>query len=214
MALEEIRRRFVGPANVDWCEANFVKHPLIAEFYNTMSSIPLAVIPLFGVCYTRFKATREARWLVAYLMFSSVGVGSFLFHMTLYYGCQAMDELPMLYCNLVFMFIFFNEKVPEDRRPYFPWALGAYGVLQTCIYFLFPSLYEFFLFSYISLVVVCVVWSYRRITAWHSHPSNRIQARMFWVALAFYGGGSAVWIVENTLVGWHIPGGWNPPPSI
>ena len=42
----------------------------------------------------RFRATREARWLVAYLMFSSVGVGSFLFHMTLYYGCQAMDELP------------------------------------------------------------------------------------------------------------------------
>ena len=53
ISMEEIHRRFTAPANIDWCEANFVHSPLIAEFYNTLSSIPLAAIPLFGVCYTR-----------------------------------------------------------------------------------------------------------------------------------------------------------------
>jgi dihydroceramidase len=38
-----------------------------------------------------------------------VGVGSALFHATLRHIFQAADELPMLYCNLIFVYLMLEE---------------------------------------------------------------------------------------------------------
>ena len=36
------------PANVDWCEANYVSLDWVAEAWNTFSSIPMSFIALYG----------------------------------------------------------------------------------------------------------------------------------------------------------------------
>lgn len=54
---------------------------------------------LGGLIFARHTARLNLapRYIVAYLMFVIVGIGSFAFHATLLYEMQLMDEIPMLF---------------------------------------------------------------------------------------------------------------------
>ena len=156
----------LAPSNVDWCEANYAISPYVAEFWNAMSSVPMTGVAFYGFYMGRRHLRYEPRWGMAWFMLGIVGLGSALFHATLKHAFQACDELPMLYCNLVFIYLMLEEK-SAGRSP--PWRVKAAnlkpprkrwlaplliesGVVQTACYFLYPHVYELFLVYYVPVV--------------------------------------------------------------
>ena len=87
---------FFGPASEDWCEANYVVTPHIAEFWNTVSSLLIILTGSLGLA-TAFRQGYRSRFLVPYAILILVGSGSTIFHATLTYWGQALDELTMVY---------------------------------------------------------------------------------------------------------------------
>ena len=50
------------------------------------------------------------RFIVSYIFLLAIGIGSWMFHMTLQYEMQLMDELPMVYACAVFVYCLFEVR--------------------------------------------------------------------------------------------------------
>lgn len=82
-------------ASEDWCEGNYTKTHYVAEFYNTLSSVPLCLLALLGIYYAR-RYSYPTRISLAYVGVFWIGLGSVAFHGTLLRWGQALDELSMV----------------------------------------------------------------------------------------------------------------------
>ncbi|KAI8909181.1 alkaline phytoceramidase family protein [Gorgonomyces haynaldii] len=89
-------------SSVDWCEPNYIVSPYIAEFYNTVSSLAIVIVGLLGIL---FHPWADSAFQISFLTTSMVGIGSTLFHMTLLKEHQAMDEVPMLWAAMTYVYI-------------------------------------------------------------------------------------------------------------
>ena len=93
-------------ATIDWCENNYEVTNYIAEFWNTLSNLVMILLPIYGI-YWSIKQKRSKKklnnfvirnsTLSVYFALMMIGSGSWLFHMTLLYPMQLLDELPMIY---------------------------------------------------------------------------------------------------------------------
>lgn len=88
------------PSTVDWCEINYNRSQYIAEFWNTISGLFLIGS---GVLYYKNNVDwmqKNPRFYINFVRISGllvlVGIGTMLFHGTLYYPFQLLDELPMI----------------------------------------------------------------------------------------------------------------------
>jgi len=106
---------FWGPitSSVDWCESNYETSYYVAEFFNSISSLAMVSIGLFGIMLHPWT---EKRFKVAFLTVVILGLGSVVFHTTLYKEGQALDEVPMLYSALTFLFILLAQRLNLSKR--------------------------------------------------------------------------------------------------
>lgn len=103
-------------ATIDWCEPNYEVTDYIAEFWNTLSSLWIVFLGIYGA----FKHQSWFRHLTfpIFEMFgflSVVGVGSTLFHSHLTYQTQLADELPMLWMLLCANYILRNHIFDQNK---------------------------------------------------------------------------------------------------
>lgn len=108
-------------ATIDWCEVNYEITYYIAEFWNTVSNLVMIFLPIYGIywSYKHIKSAKQSQknhqtissqftvpntviW--CYLGLMLVGIGSWMFHMTLLYPMQLLDELPMIYLSGVLIY--------------------------------------------------------------------------------------------------------------
>lgn len=87
-------------STIDWCEENYVISPYVAEWSNTMTNGLFVIIALYSM-YCSLRNGMEFRFHLVSFGFALVGVGSWLFHMTLQYRYQLLDELPMIYATCI-----------------------------------------------------------------------------------------------------------------
>lgn len=80
-------------STVDWCEKNYAVTPLIAEFWNSLSGVALIISSI--VFYKRNYQYKEYFNIITLLLICT-GIGTIMFHSTLSYHFQLLDELPML----------------------------------------------------------------------------------------------------------------------
>lgn len=83
-------------ASVDWCEDNYVYSKYVAEMWNTVSSVPIAAMGMYGL-YRGLKDGTERRFMLCFTLLVIVGLGSVGFHGTLLYTGQVLDEIPSEY---------------------------------------------------------------------------------------------------------------------
>lgn len=128
-------RYYWGPvtASINWCEQNYAVTSYIAEFCNTTTNSVFLVLATVAIVNAlRFKY--ERRILLTSLGYMLVGIGSWLFHMTLRYEYQLLDELPMIYTTLIMFWGMFEYKMSQRQS----FALGvvtiALGVGITWYY--------------------------------------------------------------------------------
>jgi dihydroceramidase len=101
-------------STIDWCEENYVVSNYIAEFLNTLTNAGFIALAGFAI-YQVKKNNLEPRFVFTALGFLLVGVGSWLFHMTLKYHFQLLDELPMIYATCIpFWSVFSEFRSPKD----------------------------------------------------------------------------------------------------
>ncbi|KAK9898568.1 alkaline phytoceramidase [Cystobasidium minutum MCA 4210] len=109
---------FWGPvsASINWCEADYDVSRHIAEFINTLSNLPFLFMALFGIRSSIQNQIPINLWL-PFVGIAMVGTGSFLFHMTLSYQMQLLDELPMLFAVTFTTNCVWNTQKPGQRQP-------------------------------------------------------------------------------------------------
>ncbi|KAI6651458.1 hypothetical protein LOD99_5066 [Oopsacas minuta] len=91
-------------STLDWCEENYIVLFYVAEFWNTISNVLLVILPLCLI-YSYYIQKFAFIHILAVSSVFTVGIGSVLFHATLLYHMQMMDELPML---IAASFLVFN----------------------------------------------------------------------------------------------------------
>jgi len=196
---------------VDWCESNYTWSYYIAEFFNTITSLPAAFLALYGV-YLSYKYGYEKRMVVVNLLVALVGIGSAAFHGTLLYTGQIMDELPMVYASLSILYVVM--EMDAKSKPIYkylaPMILG-YSALFTAVYLYLPSFFIFFLVGYI-FSILTLVYQCSKI---YRRPSTLKHQKVFVVlGIGFYiGGWLFFWVPEiafcDTLQAFNFHAWWH-----
>jgi len=78
-------------ADFNWCEPDYIYTPYIAELWNTLTSFLFLVGPAL-----LWSSTRDWSVRVNLLLVAAIGLGSAVFHATLQYEAQLLDEVPMI----------------------------------------------------------------------------------------------------------------------
>lgn len=173
--------------------------PYIAEFFNTLSSVPIVLFALTAL-YIGFHEGFRKRFLIPCFFTALVGIGSIVFHGTLQYWGQAMDELFMVYAATAYMtMIAFSDRTIPARFVV-PAALaldaaftGAYVYLRDGPFF----------------VVFCVIFGL--LSTWlcyaslqmHRRTFSPILQRLFWAGqLTWLGGFGIFWFPDKLACEW------------
>jgi dihydroceramidase len=113
-------------ATLEWCERKYYVSWFVAEFWNSLSALLYVGLTAW---HWHWHGRRMAwKFHVAYSMLVLVSLGSCLFHATLKYPMQLLDELPMLYGMSHGIFCL----LPFAPVPYMLAMLG--NVAFTCYY--------------------------------------------------------------------------------
>ena len=187
-----------GPcsANYDWCEANFRHTKYVAELCNTLSSVPIILAAVF---FARRVARHGygRRFAAAATGLGVVGVGSVAFHGTLTRWGQVLDEVPMLWTSMTYLWICLcNLMTPAQEArlgPLLAVCLTLTVLVATSLYA--AGSFGTFITIYIVTVGLIVVLSASRL--------RTTRARKYVLyALGFYVGGFLLlWVPEQVFCG-------------
>ena len=75
-------------ATVNWCEKDYVVTRYVAEFGNSVSSLCIFFVGIFGIVMHRDVA--EGRFIAAFVAFIVIGLGSCAFHSALHKYSRVM----------------------------------------------------------------------------------------------------------------------------
>lgn len=190
-------------ASVDWCEPNYTHTAYVAELWNTLTSLPMVALGLYGLWRARRFGGFEGRFLAAFFGLAVVGAGSTAFHATILQVAQAADELPMIYCGLVLLYALVNRDgmdAPRERR----WQVGmaVYAALFTLGYFALTAYFTFFVWTYGAIVAALVVGSFR--VAFRDGTGTH-RALVLSASGSYLSGFVVFWLPEHVLLGCDHP---------
>ena len=186
-------------ATLDWCEENYAASPLVAELWNTLSNVWIALPAVYGAMLA-WKHQFEWRFRWAFLALSLVGLGSTVFHMTLRYAGQLLDELPMIYAACIFLFCIadYPWSSPQGwRRVTLLATLVVYAASVTGVYLAWTEAL-FHQVSYGLLVFLVVGLARRRALASHVPGVHRL----YTLSVLFFGTAWFLWNVDNYACAW------------
>jgi len=118
-------------STLDWCEENYYATPWSAEIVNTLTNLLFLYLGAKGA-YNCWTQGHDRIFLISFLGYLIVGSGSFLFHATLKYPMQLVDELSMIYttCLMFFATFGFNKSTKaQTGLAFFLLALAAFITL-------------------------------------------------------------------------------------
>lgn len=133
----------VPTSTIDWCEENYVVSTYVAEALNTVTNSVFIALALFST-FSSYKNKLGTRFVFSSLGFFLVGVGSWLFHMTLQYHYQLLDELPMIYATCIPFWSVFSEF--KTRNQSIAVGVGIFTAANTLtviyLYFKDPTIHQ------------------------------------------------------------------------
>lgn len=182
-------------ATLDWCEENYVACKYIAEFHNTLTNAIFVVLAIYGMVVVQ-RLQQERRFLVEYAGLMLVGVGSWLFHMTLLYEMQLMDELPMLYATCILIYSMFETKREKLYGWRLPALLAGIAIGISTVYMLVKNP----LFHQVSYGLLTAVLVFRAGYVFTQLPASADKARLkrlLNTSWCLYALGFLAWNIDN-----------------
>ena len=164
---------FWGPvtSTIDWCEANYATHAMVAEFWNSSSSLAIAAAGAVNALRC-FRAGAEPRFILLSLTIVLVGLGSAAFHGMLTYESQMLDELPMLYSMAVWLYSWCEAGQRTVQRAWLAPALllAAGGVTVLHVSYGFVLVFQL---TFALMVTVGFGFVLRHHRSQHADPTSR-----------------------------------------
>jgi dihydroceramidase len=184
-----------GPrtAAVDWCEPNFDTSYYIAEFWNTITSLPVCYGGLFLI-YMGMRYNYDKRIFLCGALLALTGFGSALFHGTLLYTGQVLDEVPMVYTSTAGLYTLLMTDTKASPVWLAP-AFVAYNILFTLVYLFAHEFFVFFLIMYI-MGIVGIVFKCAQIYT-RKDTSDAQKALILGAVGSYLGGFFFFWLPEN-----------------
>ncbi|CAD5212922.1 unnamed protein product [Bursaphelenchus okinawaensis] len=146
-----MERWFQYESGMPWCESAYKYQtlPMVAEFANTVTNLPIIVLPMINAMMLR-DYIMEENWLIVMpnLLLTINGLASTFYHATLSLFGQLVDELALLWlvnmCVITYLPILktypaqYRHRIPEIR-----WAIVIITTLVSLLCFIKPSLNAF-----------------------------------------------------------------------
>ncbi|KAI9677094.1 MAG: hypothetical protein M1817_006933 [Caeruleum heppii] len=100
-------------STLNWCEEDYYATTYAAEIVNTVTNLYFMYLAIRGLISCR-RDQHDTIFAIAFAGFLVVGLGSFLFHATLKYPMQLVDELSMIYtaCIMCYATFAFRKSRP------------------------------------------------------------------------------------------------------
>ncbi|CAE7820394.1 ACER, partial [Symbiodinium sp. CCMP2456] len=184
---------------VDWCEANYAHTPYVAEFFNTLTAVPMVAVSVWGL-YLCVRYGLELRFYLCWAGIGAVGVGTLAFHAMLHPVGQATDELAMICASMVFLYVVLEADHLEAKRSWLPALQTAYAFGFAVAYFTSPFFFPFFVAAYGCTVLLIIFQAYQvyKLYAAEDTAAAKWQRLLFWVAATFYPAAFLfLWVPEN-----------------
>lgn len=83
-----------GQSSINWCEEDYAVYSFIAEFWNSITGVCLCLSSIY--CFYKNKQDNINYLTYSNILLFLVGIGTVLFHSTLIYIWQLLDEIPMM----------------------------------------------------------------------------------------------------------------------
>ncbi|KAE8152131.1 ceramidase [Aspergillus avenaceus] len=120
-------------STLNWCEEDYYATIYSAEIINTVTNLLFMWLGIKGIRSCR-RNGHDSIFEVAYYGYLLVGTGSFLFHSTLKYPMQLVDELSMIYTTCLMCYASFSYSRPTGVRIFLAIALTSLAVFITLYY--------------------------------------------------------------------------------
>ncbi|MCB9666342.1 MAG: ceramidase [Alphaproteobacteria bacterium] len=184
------------PAAVDWCEPNYAVTPYVAEWWNTLSSLPMVALGLYGLWrWAGLRDRLERRFALCFVFLLFVGAGSAAFHGTLLRLPQALDELPMIYSGLIATWVVLHRGALRDEGRALAWTFVLYAVAFTVAYAVSAAFFAIFLVTYAGLVSYLTIASV--LFTWIRPAPRLLVLLLAGAALGFLGTFFGCWLPEH-----------------
>lgn len=130
-------------STIDWCEENYVVSHYIAEIVNTTSNAAFIALAIYAFI-NAIRNKHERRFLIVSIGFITVGFGSWMFHMSLLYEYQLLDELPMIYATCVPYWVVsaHNKSRADSIKKGLQIAAGAFALTAIYLRFRDPTIHQ------------------------------------------------------------------------
>ncbi|KAF2842445.1 alkaline ceramidase-like protein [Patellaria atrata CBS 101060] len=96
-------------STLNWCEEDYYATIYSAEIINTLTNLLFMFLAIRGA-RSCIRNDHDQIFLVAFVGYFLVGTGSFLFHTTLKYPMQLVDELSMIYTTCLMFYATFSHR--------------------------------------------------------------------------------------------------------
>ena len=199
VAAPDLPGYWVATASEDWCEPNYQYSIYIAEYWNTLSSLPMVVLSLFSL-YAGLRQGHSRSLLVGSALTALVGLGSIWFHGTLHYGGQALDELCMVLAATLYLYAGLECDPRGVRNPLLAPLLTAWSAAFVTAYVLLKdtSYFLFFVFVFILLSLRCCYGAYLL----HQRTANKTLRVLYFAGQGLWAAGFILfWFPDKMLVG-------------
>ncbi|CAF9910003.1 hypothetical protein IMSHALPRED_008527 [Imshaugia aleurites] len=120
-------------STINWCEEDYYATPYAAEIVNTLTNLLFIYFAYLGIQSCR-KHGHDTIFLVSFVGYLLVGTGSFLFHATLKYPMQLVDELSMIYTTCLMCYATFSYSRSRLFSLYLALFLLSLAIFITLYY--------------------------------------------------------------------------------
>ena len=154
----------------------------------------MIILGLLGMYYTNSvtNLTDEKRYTLCFLALVIVGIGSVMFHATLRWHFQLLDELPMMAGNYIFLYtIIETKKKPGSPTNWFCIFVLSSILLICTIGYVFFQLWFLFIGSYMFGILMQWILLYPYII-----DTSMYSLRALATVLIGYYGGLVLWIFD------------------
>ena len=172
-----------GPptSTLDWCENNYMVSYYIAEFWNTVTNLSMIIPPIYGIIDS-YRQGFERRYMVCYALLLLTGIGSWMFHMTLLFGMQLLDELPMVWGGSFMLYSLYRARNSyKNGGKLAGIILGFYAIAVTGIYLINKNpIFHEVMYGILIGTIVLLAINYNRMIHY-----NRVANLLFFLVLLF-----------------------------
>jgi len=177
-------------STVDWCESNYTVTRYCAEAFNASTNILFLYLGLKGVA----KYRHDPILLISYIGYLTVGIGSFLFHATLKYSMQLLDELPMIWTASILLYASLSRSVASPARLATGVTMATVGIT---VFYLYATNPEILFISFGFLLVAVLIVNLLKKTSESS--DNEIISKMKRIGFLMLVFGVVCWMVDRHL---------------